>query len=159
MKNIIIGLLAFSLISNTFSRDQYFRGKSHGYGIIYGDDRSQVSMTQYYHKKKDLNDLWFEPKWEPLREVTFPKWEYEAPEFKNAQLECRRIYKQYKSVQRNAPKIINYNRKEPICGYKQAPEAVYEYEEYTKPTRVRRKPVQKIFRRRSISRFTETRNY
>lgn len=140
-------------------RDQYFRGRNHGYGIIYGDQQVKMPMTRYYHKKEDIHDLWVEPKWEPLREVTFPKWEYEVPEFKNAQLECHRVYKQYKSVHRTAPRITNYLRKEPICGYKQAPEAVYEYEEYTKPTRVRRKPLPKHFSRRKISRFTEHRNY
>lgn len=153
-------ILSFLLIVGTYSaRDNYFRGRNQGYGIIYGDDQVAMPMTRYYHKKEDVHDLWFEPKWEPLRDVSFPKWEYEVPEFKNAELECHRVYKQYKSVQRNAPKIINYTRKEPICGYKQAPEAVYEYEEYTKPTRVRRKPLPKHFSRRKINRFTEHRNY
>lgn len=159
MKQLIYVLGCILVVSTLSARDQYFRGRKNGHGIHYGTEQVQMPMTRYYQKKDDIHDLWFEPKWEPLREVTFPKWEYEMPEFKNAQLECRRVYKQYKSVIRTAPKITNYSRKEPICGYKQATEAVYEYEEYTKPSRVRRKPLPKHFSRRKISRFTEHRNY
>ncbi|PCJ17346.1 MAG: hypothetical protein COB02_14060 [Candidatus Cloacimonadota bacterium] len=159
MKKFILVFVGLCLIPDSFSRDNYFRAKKHGYGILYGDDRSNVPMTRYYHKKGDIHDLWFDPKWEPLREVTFPKWEYEAPLFETASLDCQRVYKRKKSVHRNAPKIIHNQRKEPICGYKQAPESVYEYEEYTKPTRVRRKPLKKHFSRRNINRFTQYRNY